>query len=369
MSSGHVMIVGASGVIGAAAVDLFGRSEDWSVTALSRRAPMVGAAARHRHIAVDLTNAAACAAAVADLPPVTHLVYAAVKEAPGLVTGWRDAELIAENGRMFEHILDPLSARDQLRHVVMLQGTKAYGGHYHPISIPAKEDRPRDAHPNFYWLHEDHARLRASQKGFAVTIFRPQVLLGDAPGVAMNPVLAIGAYAALCHALGCPFAYPGAPTALWEMTDAPLLARAFAWAFGSPAAVGEIFNITNGDVLVPAHAWSEVAAALGHPDTDPVELRLCDFFARPESEAAWARLARDHDLAIDSLPALLGQSHHYADLLLGPRLAGKSVPMLVSTIKLRQAGFSDCRDSVDSLLSALERMVALNLLPAIPGRT
>jgi hypothetical protein len=54
--------------------------------------------------------------------------------------------------------------------------------------------------------------------GFAVTIFRPQVLLGDAPGVAMNPVLPI--------------------TAFWEMTDAPLLADAFAWAFETLASAG-----------------------------------------------------------------------------------------------------------------------------------
>lgn len=367
MSGRHVLIVGASGVIGAAAVDLFGRSVDWNVTTLSRRRPYVASGVRHHHVAADLTDALACAAAIAGLPPVTHLIYAAVKEAPGLVTGWRDADLIAQNGQMFENICDPVAANEDLRHVIVLQGTKAYGGHHHPVQIPAKEDRPRDDHPNFYWLHEDHARQLAAEKGFAVTIFRPQVLLGDAPGVAMNPVLAIGVYGALCHALDLPFAYPGANVALWEMTDAPLLARAMDWAFANPQAADGIFNITNGDVLVPAHAWAEIAAALGHSVAGPAQISLAEFFARPECQAAWTRIAQDHRLAIHNLAELLGQSHHYADLLMSQRLAGKSVPMLVSTIKLRKAGFGDCCDSVVSLLSALERMTELGLLPPAPG--
>lgn len=363
----HLLVVGASGVIGTAAVERFAAVPGWTVTAASRRAPVLAEGTRFRHLPLDLTDAAACAAAVATLPPVTHLVYAAVKEAPGLVTGWRDDALIAENGRMFANILDPLAAAGSLDHVIVLQGTKAYGAHHHPVKVPAREDRPRDDHPNFYWLHEDHAKARGAEAGFAVTLFRPQILLGSAPGVAMNPAAAIGAYAALCHATGRPFAFPGAADSLWEMVDAGLLADAFGWAFDSPSARGETYNFTNGDVLVLADAWADLAAALGLADGGSQVVRLADFFSAPETIAAWDDLARRHGLRLDTLPSLLGESHHYADLLLSPRIAAKSVPVLLSTIKIRQAGFSGCRDSLQSLIDNIRAMVALRLLPPFPG--
>ena len=76
-------------------------------------------------------------------------------------------------------------------------------------------------------------------------------------------------------------------------------------------------------------------------------------------------LAARHGLRLPTLPALLGESHHYLDLLLSPRLAERPLPMLLSTIKLRQAGFGACRDSLESLVHWLNRMVELRLLPPL----
>lgn len=360
----HMLVVGASGVIGAGAVEHFSRRDGWRVTALARRAPVVAGDCSFDHVAVDLRDARACADAVAGLRPVTHMIYAAVKEAGGLVTGWSDEALIAENGRMFAHILDPVAAAGSLRHLSLLQGAKAYGGHRHPVLTPAKECRPRDDHPNFYWLHEDHARARAGEAGFAVTIWRPQVLLGSAPGAAMNPVAAIGAYAALCREMGRPFVFPGAGPNLWELVDTGLLAEAFDWAIGAAQAHGATFNLTNGDAFVLEHAWPELAARLGLEDGGAMPQTLADFFAEPEVRAAWDGLVARHGLRVADLDALLGESHHYLDLLLSPRIGRKAAPMLLSTIRLRQAGFGGCRDSLDSLLHWLQRMVSLRLLPA-----
>lgn len=368
MAPGHALIVGASGVIGSAAVERFA-ADGWRVSTVSRRRPIVAEACRFAHLPLDLDDRAACAAAVGALPPVSHLVYAAVAEAPGLVAGWSDEALIAKNGRMFANILGPLAAKGGLRHVSLLQGTKAYGAHRHEIEVPAREDRPRDDHPNFYWLHEDHARQRAVEAGFVFTIFRPQVLIGHAPGAAMNPVAPIGAYAALCRELGRPFAYPGAVNSLWEIVDTGLLAEAFAWAAHAPAAAGQIFNLSNGDAFVPRHAWPHLGAALGLPAGGEAPASLVAFFAEPEVRAAWGRLVRRHKLRIAALPDLLGESHHYADLLLGSRIADKRVPVLLSTIKLRQAGFGACRDSLAALIHWIGRMVALRLLPPFADPT
>lgn len=360
----HVVIAGASGVIGAAAVEHFAQL-GWQVSALSRRRPVVRSGCSFSHVAVDLEDAKACAIALTSLPPVTHLVYAAAREAPGLVSGWLDEELIEANGRMFANVLDPLVASGGLRHVSLLQGAKAYGAHRHAVAVPLREDRPRDDHANFYWLHEDQLRLRAAQAGFGWTIWRPQVLLGGVVGAAMNPVTAIGAYAALCRELGRPFTYPGQGTGLMEMVDATLLAEAFAWATVEPLAANQTFNVTNGDIMVLSHAWPDLAASLGlATDGDPPE-SLAAFCAESASVAAWARLAERHRLAEPSLSALLGQSHHYMDLLLGARIAAKAVPVLLSTIKLRQAGFAACRDSAASLQHWLKRMSELKLLPPL----
>ena len=345
---GHILIAGASGVIGTAAVEHFAGLSNWSVTALSRRRPVVMPGIQFRHVAVDLEDRSACAVALSALPSVTHMVYAAVRERPGLAEGWRDPELIEANGRMFANALNPVAQAGGLRHLSLLQGTKAYGVHCHAVEIPLREDAPRDEHPNFYWLHEDHARLRSEQARFGLTIFRPQVMFGGATGAAMNPVAAIGAYAAICRVTGEPFAYPAQGAALFEAVDAGLLAEAFAWAASTSAAQGQTFNITNGDVIVLSHAWPRLAAWLGLETAGEAPATLAEFFARETSRDAWRRLAARHRLRDLTMDSLLGQSHHYLDLLLGARAAQRA-PVLLSTIKIRRAGFAGCRDSESSL--------------------
>ena len=362
-----ILIAGASGVIGSAAVEHFARLPDWRVIALSRRLPVVAADCRFAHLPVDLDDPEACRTALAALPEVSHLIYAAACEQEGLVGGWRDPATMALNGQMFANLLDPLAATGKLRHVSLLQGAKAYGAHYHPVSIPLREDAPRDPHPNFYWLHEDRLREASARRGFQFTIWRPQILLGTAPGVAMNPVIPIGAYAAITCERGLPFAMPGSGSAIWELVDAGLLAEAMAWAADAGSAARQTLNITNGDVLVLRDAWPALAESLGLPSKGTAPRSFAEFFAQPESAAAWSAIASRHGLRETSLERLLGQSHHYIDLLGSERIAGKAQPVLLSTIKLRQAGFAECRDSLSSLQAQLAAMTELNLLPPLPN--
>ncbi|MDG2002217.1 MAG: NAD-dependent epimerase/dehydratase family protein [Novosphingobium sp.] len=360
----HMLIAGASGVIGSAAVELFARMPDWEVTALSRRRPVVAQDTHFDHASADLRDADDCARAVAALGPVTHCIYAAVSEAPGLVSGWHDASLIAQNGQMFANLLTPLAGSGALQHVSLMQGTKAYGVHVRPVDMaPLREDTPRDDHANFYWLHEDCARELGAQHKFAFTVFRPQVLLGTAPGAVMNPVAGIGAYAALCRELGLVFALPGDSEALWEMVDAGLLAEAMAWAADASDAANETYNLTNGDVFVLRHAWPQIGDALGLDTQGTPPETFAAFFAQPDVQAAWTALALREGLALENLDDLLGQSQHYLDLLLGTQIATKQTPALLSTIKIREAGFAACRDSRDSLIHQLRQMMELGLLP------
>jgi nucleoside-diphosphate-sugar epimerase len=359
-----IAIAGASGVIGASAVEAFARA-GWDVVALSRRRPVLPAGVAFRHLPLDFADAARCAAAVGEIGAVGHLVYAAVAEAPGLVGGWSDPALIETNRRMFANLATPLAATGALRWVGLLQGTKAYGAHLHPIALPAREDGPRDPHANFYWEHEDCLRALAQQHGFDWTIFRPQVVFGGAPGAVMNPVVAIGAYAALCRELRRRFDYPASGATMWEITDASLLAEALLWATDSPSAVRQTFNVTNGDVFVLQHDCPRIADRLGLAPGEARPGGIAALLSGEDAASAWRSIAARYQLRIDDLGALLGQSHHYVDLLLSERIiqAG-GLPTLVSGIKIRKAGFSQCRDSLESLLFWLRRMSETGLLPS-----
>jgi nucleoside-diphosphate-sugar epimerase len=298
MESAHskkrVLIAGASGLIGQAALTHFETAADWEVIAVSRRLPRIANPGRVQHVTLDLTDRAACAAAVASLPAVSHLVYCAVYETPNLMPGWRDKNQMETNLDMLRNLVDPLIQAGRLRHVSLLQGTKAYGVHLHALRVPARESQPRDPHENFYWLQEDYLRAQCDDHGLAMTILRPQIVFGDVAGVAMNLIPVIGAYAAIRKAEGRPFSFPGGPAYTLEAVDARLIAQALSWAAESPEAANETFNITNGDVFVWQNVWPTLAKALGVELGDPEPLSLAREL--PEKAAVWRQVAERHAL-------------------------------------------------------------------------
>jgi nucleoside-diphosphate-sugar epimerase len=365
MAKPTVLIAGASGVVGEAAVERFAAAPDWRVIGLSRRPPRTPAGLAYDHLAADLSDGERLREIAPALADVTHLVYAALHEQPALVQGWREPEQMARNDAMLRNLLAALETTGApLLHVSLLQGTKAYGAHLHRIPTPARERAPRDPHENFYWLQEDHLREAAARRGFQVTVFRPQVIYGDALGGAMNLIPVLGVFGALCRETGRPFGFPGGPDWIQEGVDAHLLAKALAWAAVSPAAHGETFNITNGDVYVWRQVWPAIADALGL-DTGPDEpLSLVRFLAG--QAGAWSDLAARRGLQAIPLPDLIGKSDQYADMLFGYGLAEPPPPALVSTIKIRQAGFNDCVDTEEMFRAALGRLIACNIIPE-PG--
>ncbi len=128
-ANGKVVVAGASGLIGQAAMREFGSSPDWEVVGVSRRQPTgIGSATWWP---LDLTDAAACEETLSPLTDVTHVVYAALQEAPGLYEGWLDPAMMQRNGDMLKNFFEPISkVATGLRHVSLLHGTKAYGLHH-----------------------------------------------------------------------------------------------------------------------------------------------------------------------------------------------------------------------------------------------
>jgi nucleoside-diphosphate-sugar epimerase len=357
-----VLILGASGVVGHSSVEQF-LTEGCEVISVSRRAPDLPSHQSHRHISVDLRDEAESRRVFSQLSEVTHVVYTALYEKPGLISGWSEADQMEVNLQMMRNVMEPLCANAKgLKHVTTLQGTKAYGIHLHPMPIPARERAPRDNHANFYWLQEDYIKQKADEIGFKYTIFRPQLIVGAPYGVAMNLAPVIGAYAAICKEEGTKFSFPGGASYVWEAVDARIVAQAISWATETPEAHGQHYNVTNGDVFEWRNLWPALADTLG-VEVGPDEPRSLASFLESK-EGVWSRLAEKHGLRCNSLQDILGESHHYADFCFAYGAETPPPAAFVSTIKLRTAGFHKFMDTEETFVFWIRDLIARSVLPS-----
>jgi nucleoside-diphosphate-sugar epimerase len=340
MAEKKVVVAGATGLVGSAALRHFSGADGCQILALSRRKPrdLHGA----RHVQVDLTDAAQCARAAAQLQGATHLVYAALYEAPNLIDGWRDSDQIRINDLMLRNLMAVLEpAAPQLRHVALLQGTKAYGVHVRPLTVPAREGRSEMyEQPNFYWAQENFLRGLQQGKAWHWSILRPVLIVGEAIGGAMNLVPALGAYAAVMRERGPILPYPGGAERVSQAVDADLLARAIAWAGETPGARNETFNVTNGDVFTWPNIWPAIADVFGmRPGTDE------PFLLQSLSRTDWDRIRQHHGLSSPALTDFVGLSLEYADYQMRYGHTEPGPPAIVSTVKIAQAGFHEVMDT------------------------
>tara|TARA_B100001123_G_scaffold451152_1_gene627782 strand:- start:5589 stop:6290 length:702 start_codon:yes stop_codon:yes gene_type:complete len=233
------------------------------------------------------------------------------------------------------------------------------------MKVPLREKDPRQQHPNFYFEQEDYLRERQGDGRWGLTMWRPTVIYGDAPGNHMNSVPVIGAYAALLRAEGHPLYFPGRPGAptLREAVDADLVARALSWATEEKAAWGQTFNLTNGDVFMWENVWPVIAETLGMEPGGPRPISLAESLPKHENE--WATLVERYSLtAPKSLLEFTGfNSLVYTDTVLGAPNR-PPLPILNSTIKIRQAGFTECMDTEDMFRKWFSLLKEKGAIPA-----
>jgi nucleoside-diphosphate-sugar epimerase len=340
MARKTVLIAGASGLVGYAALKHFSAEPDSDVIAVSRRPPPGDFGARH--LALDLTDPAACEAAADALRDVTHVVYAALFELPGLVEGWRNDQQIAVNDRMLRNLLAPLQRTARgMRHITLLQGTKAYGVHVRPLAVPAREGRSdMREQPNFYWNQEAALRSARAGQDWTFTILRPVLIVGEAIGGAMNLIPALGVHAAVMRERGPILPYPGGAERVSQAVDADLLARAIGWAGEAAAAQDETFNVTNGDVFSWPNVWPAIADAVGMR-TSPDE----PFLLQSINRGDWDRARQRYRLVSPALDDFVGLSLEYADYQMRYGHTDPGPPAIVSTVKITQAGFHEVMDT------------------------
>ncbi len=361
MANKKIVVAGATGLVGNAALRHFGRVGGCEVVALSRRQPrdLHGA----RFVALDLGDIAQCMRVAPELQGATHLVYAALYEKPNLVDGWRDASQIRINDAMLRHLMAALEpAAPSLQHVALLQGTKAYGVHVRPLVVPAREGRSEMyEQPNFYWAQENFLRELQRGKSWHWSILRPVLIVGLAMGGAMDLIPPLGVYAAMLRERGGALDYPGGAARVAQAVDVDLLARAIAWAGDAESARNEAFNVTNGDVFTWENIWPAIGDALGMTPGEAVPLSMAAEY--PKWIEPWDALRLKHQLTSPSLEEFVGLSFQYADYSMRYGQTQSGPPSIVSTVKINQAGFTEMMDTEAMFRKWFAEARARRLLP------
>jgi nucleoside-diphosphate-sugar epimerase len=354
-----VLITGASGLLGVAAIERF-LDAGWDVVGVSRRKPELPSGRNIDFLSVDLRDQEKTRVAFEPLTDVTHIAYTALHEKPELVAGWSSKDQIDTNNAMLRNVVEPIvRSATNFQHISVLQGTKVYGVHLHPIPIPARERDARKDHPNFFFDQEAYVGEMGAKHRFSYTALRPQLVTGPTPG-ALNVLPAIGAYAAIRREKGEPFGFPGGPSFVWEAADADLVGDVAVWAAQSPQAANEAYNITNGDVFEWRNVWPGIAETLGVEAGPDTPMSVTAYLA--ESADVWHKIVARYGLRSRSLRDLVGQGDQHADFAFaygapaGPRA-------FVSTVKLRQAGFTKVVDTEVSFRNALQSLIDRKLLP------
>lgn len=344
------LIAGGQGLIGRNLVEHLSALEDWNVIALSRRRPDFEA--RAKFISIDLLNRQECEEKLGHLAEVTHIFYAALQDRPTL------AEQVPPNKAMLVNVVEAVElATTELRHVTLMQGGKAYGCHLGPFKTPAKESDPRHMPPNFYYDQEDFLREHQHGKRWTWTALRPEAVCGFAVGNPMNLTMVIAVYAAISRELGLPFRFPGKPgaySALYQVTDAGLLAKAAVWAATGPQCANEVFNITNGDYFRWQNLWPKFAKCFGMECAPPQTISLTQFMS--DKQRVWERIVQRHGL----------RPYGYGDIAawpFGDFIFGCEYDNITSTIKARRYGFQECVDTEEMFLELFSRLRQDRVIP------
>ncbi|MDR6787880.1 nucleoside-diphosphate-sugar epimerase [Sphingomonas sp. BE138] len=348
------LVVGASGIVGGATVDLLA-AKGWTVHGLARRPR---ARPGVTPVAADLQDAAATAAALRDLHP--DAVF---------ITTWArqdsEAENIRVNAAMVRNLLDALPRPSGPRHVALVTGLKHYLGPFEAYGkgtlpqTPFREEQGRLDVENFYYAQEDELFAAAARDGFSWSVHRPHTVIGLAVGNAMNMGTTLSVYATLCRERGRPFVFPGSAaqwSGLTDMTDAGQLARHLLWAVETDAAHDEAFNVVNGDVFRWEWMWGRIAQWFG------VEPAPFDGTVRPlEQQMAgdadlWRTIVAREGLTEPDLDRLASPWHTDADL-------GRPIEVVTDMSKSRRLGFTGYQPTDDAFFALFERLRADRLIP------
>ena len=349
----EILLVGPYGVLGTGVVDAVSADPSWRIiTAARRPIPAYRSDTAARHIAVDLMDREGTIQAFSKLDTVTDLVFAAYVEKPTM------AETVEPNATMLKNTLDALAARNlPIRRIVLAGGAKSYGFSLGAFNAPAKETEPRLIAPIHYHQQEDIVAEWAAKNGSSWTVLRPHLVMGPSLNSPMNLVTGLATYAAMSRELGLPLRFPGSRegwNTLQDTTDAELFGRATLWALGEDKARNEIFNVSNGDVYRWRQLWNELATFYNIPVAEPLAMSTVSEMS--EKTPLWNAMVARYGLHATPYEQIANWT--FVDWMLNFR-----EETILSSVKIRQAGFAECIDTHKSFTRQLTRLRDLRIIP------
>jgi nucleoside-diphosphate-sugar epimerase len=350
----RALVVGITGIQGGT---LGSRLADhgWPVTGLARKPD--AADPRVDQVAADLLDPASLGTALAGVDP-THVFF----------NSWSrratEAENCEVNGAMLRNLLAAVGAAPSLQHVALVTGLKHYLGPFEAYAkikpdTPFREEQPRLAYQNFYYVQEDILFEFANAHGWTWSVHRPHTVIGWALGNQMNMGVTLAAYGTICRETGRPFVFPGSPEqygAVTDVTDARILAAQLEWAATSPSAANQALNIVNGDQFRWRRMWEIVAHGLG---VEPAEYPghptpLVD--QMQDAGPVWQEIVARHGLRPLPIETLASWWHSDADL-------GRTIETFTDMSKSRRLGFLEYQETSRSFLDLFDRLRAERVIP------
>jgi nucleoside-diphosphate-sugar epimerase len=154
-----------------------------------------------------------------------------------------------------------------------------------------------------------------------------------------------------------PLRFPGNKegwNTLQDTTDAELFGRATLWALGEDKARNQIFNVSNGDVYRWRQLWNELAAFYDLPIAEPLAMSTVSEMS--EKAPLWDSIIARYGLHATPYGQIANWA--FVDWMLNFR-----EETILSTIKIRQAGFADCIDTHQSFRRQLTRLRDMRIIP------
>lgn len=244
-----------------------------------------------------------------------------------------------------------------LRHIHLVQGSKYYGSELGPYKTPAKESDPRILVSNWYYAQEDWLFAHARGKPWRWSASRPHGVCDFDLGIARSMARVIGVYAAICKALDMPLCFPGSEAnhrALYQCTDASLLARAMAWMATEPACGNEAFNVTNGDYIRWMNLWPRFARYFGMEPGPVRSVRLAQAMA--DKAPVWEAIVARFGLV--ATPYAQTALWSYGDFIFN-----SGYDIMSDTSKLRRYGFRESVDTETMFVRLFEHFRRQRILP------
>jgi nucleoside-diphosphate-sugar epimerase len=349
------LVVGATGLSGGYLARHL-KDKGWTVVTLSRSEATLPFS--DRHVAVDIADRDATAAALAGQSDITHVFFCTWSRQAN------EAENVRVNSAMVQNLFDGL-ANATLKHAALVTGLKHYLGSFEDYAhvtpyTPFLESQPRLPGLNFYYSQEDVLFTEAARRGFTWSVHRPHTMIGVAVGNAMNMGMTLAVYASICRETGRPFVFPGSPeqyNAVTDVTDARILASQIHWAATTPEAANTPFNIVNGDVFRWTWLWRQIAGYFGlEVGAYPGQPTLLEEQMADASDV-WARMVARHGLADMPVEKLATWWHTDADL-------GRQIECFTDMTNSRRLGFTDYQSTPQSFFDVFDEMRALKLIPA-----